>query len=319
MESNILYKNHIDYKVESYDSREQVEIESLIGEIIKDIAYDDETISFITDKNVFKFEHLRDLHRNCYELVYLQDIIGDLSDLIDSPITLAECRTNELENGCLKYTLYHLVTIKGRVDIRFNGFSNGHYSMDVDITKMNLVNTTEDEYIKAKVLAQPTSNKTEVFLKYPNSVRYYHVHLTTEQYLNVGCWVYDKHFSRVGKCVSRKGDLVNVEIDGGQEIWNEYECAKIVASTNTELEGLPKVPESLINVALDESEMNSVHIHIQEDGTINIKPPKENWNRDEVIQLMKDLADHIDDLYRGDTRRNVRGYTGLPEWLEKNL
>jgi hypothetical protein len=141
MESKIFYKNQIDYEVDSWGSRESVEIESLIGEIIKDITYDNQSISFFTDKNVFKFEH----HQHCCESVYLQDVIGDLSDLIDSPIALAECRTDEQEDGRLKYTFYHLGTIKGRVDIRFNGSSSEYYSMDVDITKMNLVNTTEDE------------------------------------------------------------------------------------------------------------------------------------------------------------------------------
>lgn len=112
-----------------------VEIDALIGQTIRNIGFDEWTIQFITDENVFIFEHLQ----NCCESVYIEDITGDLTDLIGSTILKAECRVdngwNEEVGEEYTYTFYHLATVKGYVDIRFNGFSNGYYSCHVDILK----------------------------------------------------------------------------------------------------------------------------------------------------------------------------------------
>lgn len=46
---------------------------------------------------------------------------------------------------------------------------------------------------------------------------------------------------------------------------------------------------------------------------------KESWNKDEVIELIRDLADHIDELYRPYVINNVIGYSSLPKWIEENI
>lgn len=78
-------------------------------------------------------------HQNCCESVSIEDIVGDLDDLIGVPIEVAEERTQEGESDPDSYgmdsstwTFYEFRTIKGSVTIRWFGSSNGYYSESVD-------------------------------------------------------------------------------------------------------------------------------------------------------------------------------------------
>ncbi|WP_442592537.1 DUF7448 domain-containing protein [Parapusillimonas sp. JC17] len=100
---------------------------------------DDEIKFTANDGRVFKLYHDQD----CCESVYIESITGDLDRLIGHPITLAEEATSG-ENppdakpeivkyqDCFTWTFYKLATIKGYVDIRWYGESNGYYSESVD-------------------------------------------------------------------------------------------------------------------------------------------------------------------------------------------
>ena len=93
-----------------------------------------EEIHFIGEES-YRMTHIRD----CCENVYVESIVGDITDLIDTPIIEATETTETGEAGiCDTYTwtFYNFRTIKGSVTIRWNGESNGYYSESVDILKL---------------------------------------------------------------------------------------------------------------------------------------------------------------------------------------
>jgi len=81
--------------------------------------------------------------QDCCEHVYIEDVNGDLSDLVGSPITQAEESTNhddppaECADESYTWTFFKLATIRGYVTIRFFGTSNGYYGEDARLYKEN--------------------------------------------------------------------------------------------------------------------------------------------------------------------------------------
>lgn len=93
-------------------------------------------LTFENEHERFEFYHDQD----CCESVWLEDVVGDLPDLIGTPILKAEevegsapSGWKEDEHDCVQFTFYKFATIKGYVDLRFIGESNGYYSTDVSL------------------------------------------------------------------------------------------------------------------------------------------------------------------------------------------
>ncbi len=72
---------------------------------------------------------------DCCANCEIEDVTGDLQDLVGSPIVMAEESTNsdnpkvsEYEEDSFTWTFYKFATAKGYVTIRWYGSSNGCYS-----------------------------------------------------------------------------------------------------------------------------------------------------------------------------------------------
>jgi hypothetical protein len=120
-----------------YDSES---FSSLVGKTLTSVRRDgDEEIHFTTtDGDTYRLYHSQD----CCESVTIDDIEGDLQSLVGSPILVAEevsntdSRDPEQEYDSFTWTYYKLATIKGHVDIRWFGSSNGYYSESVEFGKV---------------------------------------------------------------------------------------------------------------------------------------------------------------------------------------
>jgi len=110
--------------------RDLCEIKELVGKTLIAVTNQgDERIVFETNNETFTMYHEQD----CCENVRVEEIIGDLKDLVESPILHAEevssTATEVSESGT--WTFYKIATIKGSVTIRWLGESNGYYSESV--------------------------------------------------------------------------------------------------------------------------------------------------------------------------------------------
>ena len=98
---------------------------------------DNQLIFETSEGDTYKLYHEQD----CCETVYIESIVGDLKDLIGHEILMAEEISNEDKKPLGKHvdsytwTFYKLGTIRGYVDIRWYGESNGYYSEGVDFCK----------------------------------------------------------------------------------------------------------------------------------------------------------------------------------------
>ena len=112
-------------------------LESMLGLVFIKVegAVNDEEMVFVAeDGRRFVFAHSQD----CCETVNINDIVGDLNDLVGEPLLLAE-EVSDAEGPEPKYaesytwTFYKFATRKGYVDVRWLGESNGYYSESVDL------------------------------------------------------------------------------------------------------------------------------------------------------------------------------------------
>ncbi len=74
--------------------------------------------------------------QECCETVWLEDINGDLNDLVGTPIIVAEKRSRfdeDSEDDSKTWTFFCFRTTKGTVDVSFAGTSNGCYRVDADM------------------------------------------------------------------------------------------------------------------------------------------------------------------------------------------
>jgi len=127
---------------------------SMIGQVMKHVvAYGDQLDFIRDDGKIFRFCHLQD----CCESVFIQDIDGNLNDLVGSPLVMAEDVSSvylevpvpEIDVNLydsMTWTYYKFATINGYVTVRWLGTSNGYYSESVDFVESK-INMSEELWV----------------------------------------------------------------------------------------------------------------------------------------------------------------------------
>jgi hypothetical protein len=117
-------------------------IDDMVGKTFTSVVSTGDEMIFSNDEEQYVFYHSQD----CCEHVSIEDICGDLSDLEDTPILMAEqvdsdsmttyrILRDEYDES-FTYTFYKFATIKGYVDVRWYGSSNGYYSEEVYLKRI---------------------------------------------------------------------------------------------------------------------------------------------------------------------------------------
>lgn len=117
-----------------------VDFADILGKTITKIAGAEAGSEYILFECSDGSKYLMFHQQDCCEYVYVEDICGDVENLIGYPLLKAEETSSKedvaSEDYSATWTFYYLATIKGYVDIRWYGTSNGYYSEEVDFAKV---------------------------------------------------------------------------------------------------------------------------------------------------------------------------------------
>lgn len=117
----------------------------LVGKVLTSIEGlekdGDEVIFTCSDGKKYQMYH----EQSCCERVSIEDVIGEVSHLLNSPVLSADevvnppnftPDTEPEDEGSSTWTFYRIHTARGQVVIRWFGSSNGYYSESVDFEQV---------------------------------------------------------------------------------------------------------------------------------------------------------------------------------------
>jgi hypothetical protein len=118
----------------------EVNIKDMVGKVFTSVTATDDEMVFSNADEQYRFYHVQD----CCETVMIDDICGDLGDLVGEPLLMADDvsgtvsdpgpkKDGDWEDESYTFTFYKFATRKGYVDVRWYGESNGYYSESVDL------------------------------------------------------------------------------------------------------------------------------------------------------------------------------------------
>jgi hypothetical protein len=128
-------------KVERDDAFVAGTFKELLGHSMSSVQQvrDAELVFTRRDGRAFKFHYEPDCCATCY----IEDVCGDLADLVGSPLVEAVHVSNYTREAppnadSYTWTFYRFSTVKGTVTVRWLGESNGYYSESVSFDEVVL-------------------------------------------------------------------------------------------------------------------------------------------------------------------------------------
>lgn len=108
--------------------------------------------------------------------VQLEDVCGDILDLVETPICVAEARTmrGPSHHSSSTWTFYELATMRGSVTLRWLGTSNGYYSESVNFEELDAHAQAGDGLLEDGVHEVETEHGREWWMWDGESWRDYH-------------------------------------------------------------------------------------------------------------------------------------------------
>ena len=102
----------------------EITIDDMKGQTFTKVYVTDDKseLVFENDEFIFMFYHESD----CCEDVQVEDVVGDLNDLVGKPLDIVEVVHHDSE-----FNPPDVEPVKGWVDVRWLGESNGYYSESV--------------------------------------------------------------------------------------------------------------------------------------------------------------------------------------------
>ena len=118
------------------DWHAEAKMADMVGKVFTSVRNENTELVFENATERFVFFHQQD----CCEHVSIEDVCGELQDLVGEPLLMAEevegqtpVDFDEAEHESVTWTFYKFATRKGYVDVRWLGESNGYYSEGVSL------------------------------------------------------------------------------------------------------------------------------------------------------------------------------------------
>jgi hypothetical protein len=111
---------------------QKIPFESLKDKIIKNIKIntkEDEILFIDSDDKKYLMWHDQDFN----ERMYIENICGDLDDILNSPILFVDETIIDNKESHEKFTFYRLATTKGSVTVRWCGEYNSRSSVSFGV------------------------------------------------------------------------------------------------------------------------------------------------------------------------------------------
>lgn len=115
-------------------------MQSMVGKTLAEVQNckeeSEDMLLIATDGTKLRFRHYAD----CCEHVRIQDVAGDVNDLVGTPLTMCEAVSSDEPEGIVceddshTWTFFKFATAKGYVTVRWLGESNGYYGETPEIS-----------------------------------------------------------------------------------------------------------------------------------------------------------------------------------------